>query len=105
MVLSPEHRDNIRFRDDDLACVAFSKDAAFWVHRNGEARRTLFYDAWCGEFEGGLAIGKVNGREAYIDKNLEVVFDPGFESLSHFRYDFAVVCNGPFQFVGHATGH
>jgi len=100
-VLTPAHRENIRFGEDDLACVAFSKDDAFWVHRNGKAVRTLFYDAWCGEFEGDLAIGKIDGREVYIDKNLDVVLDPGFESLSHFRYDFAVVCNGPFQYEEH----
>jgi len=99
--LAPEHRENIRFGDDDLACLAFSKENAFWVHRNGRSARTLFFDAWCDNFEGGLAIGKVEGREVYIDTNLEVVLDPGFDSLSHFRYGLAVVCNGPFHYEQH----
>ncbi|MGI9233367.1 MAG: WG repeat-containing protein [Woeseiaceae bacterium] len=96
--LTPEHRENIRFGDDDLACLVFSKDNAFWVHKNGNSARTLYYDTWCDRFEGGLAIGKVEGREVYINANLEVVLNPGFDSLSHFYYGFAVVCNGPFYY-------
>ena len=104
-VLSPGHAENIQFDDNDLACLVFSKDKAFWVHKNGRSMPTLFYDAWCDNFEDGLAIGKADDREVYVDSDLDVVLDPGFESLSHFRYGYAVVCNGPFHFeyVGEHT--
>lgn len=100
-VLSPDHKENIHFGDDNLACLAFSSENAFWVHKNGKSIRTLFYDAWCDDFEDGLAIGKVEDREVYIDSDLNVILDPGFDSLSHFRYDFAAVCNGPFRYEQH----
>lgn len=97
-ILSPEHQDNVQFGDDNLTCLTFSKENTFWIHENGRSIRTTFRDASCDNFESGLAIGMVDGREVYIDKNLEVILDPRFESLSHFLYDFAVVCNGPFQY-------
>ena len=97
-VLSPDHKDNISFGENNLACLVFSMENAFWVHKNGRSIRTLFYDAWCDDFENGLAIGILYGREVYIDSDLNVVLDPGFESLSHFRYGFAAVCNGPFRY-------
>lgn len=92
--LLPEVLERLYFDEDDLSCVMFPQDVAWLVHRNGRSARGPVFDASCPWFEEGLSIGTIEGRQVYMDKGLNVVLDPGYESLSHFQNGYARVCNG-----------
>ncbi len=94
--LTPETIETLHFDEDDLGCVVFSSEDAYLVHRDGRTAHVPYTDARCASFEEGLSITRLDGRQAYIDKHLNMVLDPGFEQLGYFEEGYAKVCNGPF---------
>jgi len=95
--LLPEWMEKVYFDPDGLSCVNFSRELWFWVRRDGTSIRVPMWDNGCAYFQEGLTVAEVGGRQAYIDKSLQIVLDPGFESLGLFEEGYAKVCDGPFH--------
>ncbi len=94
--LRKKHRNNLVYDDKGLACIMFSSRDVFYLHKNGRSQRVQFFDNGCDYFRQGYARGIVYKRMVFIDSQLRVVLNPGFELLTPFDYGHAVVCNGPF---------
>jgi hypothetical protein len=96
--LTDELLETTYFDADGLSCVIFGPDDYFWVREDGKFARTLPADNGCLWFEEGLSATVIDGRQSYIDLQLEPALDPGFDSLGLFRQGLATVCNGPFVY-------
>ena len=96
ITLRKKYAEDVLFNGAGLACVMFSAEDVFYIQKNGRSQRTLFFDNGCDYFEKGLARGIVNEEMVFINEQLDIVLTPGFKRLSHFNYNHAVVCNGPF---------
>lgn len=94
--LQKSHRDNIAFDDKGLACVVVAGRKAFYLHKNGKSRKVVFADNGCDYFERGMARAFQGKHMVFIDPDLNIVLDTGFEWIEHVDYGHAVVCNGPF---------
>jgi hypothetical protein len=97
MKLATVHQDNIKYDANQLACVIFSAEDVFYLHKEGRSRRVVFFDNGCDYFKDGLARGISGDKMVFINPQLDIVLDPGFGLLSHFDYGHSVVCNGPFS--------
>jgi hypothetical protein len=95
--LSKEHSGNIVFNEKGLACVILSNNEVFYIHKNGNSQRVMFFENGCDYFKDGLSRGIIDGKMVFIDEQLEVSLNPGFELIAPFDYDHSVVCNGPFR--------
>jgi len=104
LILFSEHHENLLFRKNGLACVNLSVNTAFLVHEDGRSMSVRAFENGCDDFIGGFARGKLEDREVYIDEDLNVVLDPGFERLGPFRYEFGTVCEGPIRIEPDETG-
>jgi hypothetical protein len=94
--LAPELLDKIYFDADGLSCVWFGQEHRFWIRRDAKSMRVPNWGGDCANFQQGLAVAQLAGRQAYIDTSLQVVLDPGFEFLGAFEEGYARACNGPF---------
>lgn len=94
--LEKAHEENLFYDELGLACVMFSAKDVFYVKDSARTQRVYFHDNGCDYFNEGLARGIVNGKMVFINEQLEVVLEPGFDLLSHYDYEHSVVCNGPF---------
>jgi hypothetical protein len=98
---TPELLAGTHYDEDGLSCVLLAQGlGANLVREDGRFARVPYWDNKCAWFMEGLSVTQLDGRQAYIDKNFNVVLDPGFELLSPFGESaYAKVCNGPFVFV------
>jgi hypothetical protein len=95
--LGKEHNDNIVFNEKGLACLILSNNEVFYIHKNGNSQRSFYFENGCDYFKDGLSRGIINGNMVFIDEQLEVALNPGFELIAHYDYGHSVVCNGPFS--------
>lgn len=96
--LAPELLEKMYFDADGLSCVWIGQEQRFWVRRDGTSIRVPKWGLDCATFHQDLAVAQLNGRQAYMDKSLQVVLDPGFELLDAFEEGYARACNGPFTY-------
>jgi hypothetical protein len=79
--LTPEFLQSTYFDADGLSCVSFSREAFFWIREDGRSARVPQWDTTCPSFEEGLSVAIFDGRQVYLDKQLDIALDPGFESI------------------------
>ena len=95
--------DSTAFDEDGLTCAVFGVGVEipgfYWVRSDGKAVSTPNWDNMCAGFVEDLAVGIIDRHQVYIDRQLEVALDPGFDLLGDFNRGYAKVCNGPFAIV------
>ena len=90
------HLDQMHFDADGLACVYVPKPRVrvYYVRKDGRSRETLYVDNGCDSFSDGLARTKIDGKAAFINKQLDIEISTPYTAASPFDAGYAAVCNG-----------
>ncbi len=95
--VSSDHLQKILFERNGLQCIYLPDGRVFYLNSEGKSIKTPMVDNGCDYFRQGLARTNIDGKIAYFDTTLTIVFQTKFEYAAPFYAGYADVCYGPMK--------